>query len=398
MTILAAAADPHSWLSLFGPEPNTVTNATAIASTVGANNLFQLYRKNAKAPKLAIGGTNEVIVKFEVVAGAYYIMDDATSELGYRGDVRLLFAIKNTDGNVIAACGYELATGNLDRIKINSPISIFTFNALDPLSATKSVAAITTVNAPTALPPTKGPSFYNTSIPVAFSMHVDIATPANSYIRLTMYGKVVAEIAGETVHASSNMNLGEISITEFITSSNLGPAGTDYYCNAQMSYLVVSDVIDNSLKAFTLKPSAFGANNDFTGTITALTPWQQDKVYLSSASELGAKVDVKLTATSVQGTALLGMAADITDVKKLQLFGMFRYIQVGGVSATFGVTLLVGTTVATEQILITIAANESDDNYLNRKIGEVITSLISTSNFTITDLNNLYARIELVGV
>ena len=400
MTILAAAADPHSWLKLFGPDPNTVTNATAIASTPGANNLFQLYCKNAKVPKLAIGGTNEVIAKFEVVEGGAYTTNDTNSTYGYRGDTRLLFAIKNTDGKIVASCGYDLASGNLDRVEVNACIGIFTYNALDPAGNTKSVAAVTKAKAPFALPPSLGAVYYKCSIPVAFSMHVDTTTPANSYIRLTMYGKVVAEITGALVHSSTNMNLGELSITEFITSSNYSSQtnNSNYYTSARMSYLVVSDVIDNSLKAFAMKPSAFGTTNDFTGPISALTPWVQDKNYIASATEIGATVDIKLTITATHGTATQGLSANNMDVKKLQLFGMFRYVQAGGTTVTFGVTLMVGTTAASAQQKIVIAANESDDNYLNRKIGEVVTSLINSGNFSITDLNNLYARITLVGV
>ena len=73
-------------------------------------------------------------------------------------------------------------------------------------------------------------------------------------------------------------------------------------------------------------------------------------------------------------------------------------MQSGGVSATFSVTLYVGTVAASASTNVVITANLDDTKYQTAQISKVITNLINSGNFTLADLNNMYARITLVGV
>lgn len=392
--ILAAAADPHSWLELFRLPKNSVTNAATL--TTGTN-VYELFCKDPNFASLALSA-NELFIKFNINTMGYYVLNDTHTNYAMRGDPRLLFAIKNANGKIIASMGFQIK-GTADTVAISGKLAIFIWNELDGTTNTKLVSPITTVVSSSDVYTVLNSAFIACDHTISLHLKIDTGTPANSVMRMVINGVIAAEIIGSAVNASTNLVMTTLTIKEFITSSNLYQTNvSDYYLAARMTYMVIADFADYSLTAYPLKPSAFGTVNDFTGVIDNITSWAQDQLYLSTSAETAVSVDIKLTTASFTGNAKLYKNDTSNTIAALFNYGMFRYIQSGGVSATFSITLYVGTTPASEATNVVITANLDDTKYQTAQISKVITNLISSGNFTLADLNNLYARITLVGV
>lgn len=390
--ILAAAADPHSWLDLFRLPKNSVTNA---ASLTTGTNLYELFCKDPNFASIALS-SNELFIKFNISTMGYYLINDTTTTYAMRGDPRLLFTIKNANGKIIASMGFQIK-GTADTPAINGKLALFIWNELDGTTNTKLVSPTTTVVSSSDVYTVLNAGFLTCDHTISLHLKIDQATPANSVMRMVINGINAAEIVGSAVNASTNLVMTILTIKEFITS-NGAQVGTSYYLQGSMTYMVIADFADYSLTAYPLKPSAFGTVNDFTGVIGNITSWAQDQLYLSTSAETAVSVDIKLTAASITGNAKLYKNDTANTIAALFNYGMFRYIQSGGVSATFSITLYVGTTQASDATNVVITANLDDTKYQTAQISKVITNLISSGNFTLADLNNLYARITLVGV
>lgn len=395
MTIYAAAADPHSWLDLFNLPKNSVANSADLTT---GNNLYELLCKDPSFATIPLT-SNELFIKLNIYKHGYYPVNDTCANYSFRGDTRLLFAIKNAAGKIIASVGYQKVASS-DKVINYAKLALFTWNELDGTTNTKTVNPVTTAvavsNSPLFVANT---AFQIIDTQVAIHLKIDTVTPANSVFRLVIGGFVAAEILGSAVNASTGLAMTTLTIKEFITSSDQYQTNlSDYYLSWKVSYMVIADFVDYSLTAFPLKPSAFGTLNDFTGVIGNITSVVQDQLYLSTALETAASVDIKLTAISVNGAPKQHKNDTANKIAALRNYGMFRYIQAGGTSATFSITLYVGTVQASNPVNVVITANLDDTKYQTAKLSEVITNLISSGNFTLADLNNLYARITLVGV
>lgn len=391
--ILAAAADPHSWLDLFRLPKNSVTNAATL--TTGTN-LYELFCKDPSFALVPLS-SNELFIKFNITTMGYYLLKDTQTNYAMRGDPRLLFTVKNANGKIIASVGFQIK-GTSDAPAINGKWAIFIWNELDGTTNTKLVSPTSTIVSSSDVYTILNAAVLSCDHTIAIHLKIDTSTPANSLLRLVINGINAAEVVGSAVNASTNLVMTTLTIKEFITSSAITQTGSLYYLQGKMAYLVIADFADYSLTAYPLKPSAFGTLNDFTGVIGNITSWTQDQLYLSTSAETAVSVDVKLTAASFTGNAKLYKNDNANTIAAIFNYGMFRYVQSGGVSATFSVTLYVGTVAASASTNVVITANLDDTKYQTAQISKVITNLINSGNFTLADLNNMYARITLVGV
>ena len=159
--------------------------------------------------------------------------------------------------------------------------------------------------------------------------------------------------------------------------------------------LAVTDTEDYTLFAHALKPDAI-VTSDYDGVVANVQPWQQDKLYLSTATELGVALELSLIRKySSTGSSPITSA---NAVHKLDQYFMGRYIQLGGVSVTFRLQLFNDTVAVTDPVDVVIPANESDDNYLTRYVSSYLTNIATALPFTLDEINALKVRITLVEV
>ena len=132
-------------------------------------------------------------------------------------------------------------------------------------------------------------------------------------------------------------------------------------------YIVVSDTLDHSLRAYPYKPKALDSGNQFVGTIDTLNSWIPDRTYMSSAAEYNVKCSFTLSVPA-NGYYLFDPEPDLATEKIIQMdqYVAARYVQSGGISANFKIhPILAG---GPEDYTLVCPANEDDTKSLIRKL------------------------------
>ena len=224
------------------------------------------------------------------------------------------------------------------------------------------------------------PSDFNVSIRVA----LDSTTPANSTVSIYINGLLCCQLAAGvlgTNSASLLHNVAKVTVNEGAYSSSYSNNGL------AISNFVLSTEYDDSLKAEVLPLSGFGGTNNFSGALSAITESKQDTVYLSTSAELAQKCQLLLS------------AATLPTIEQLDVFMFARYVQAGGVSCQFSVTLKnqAGAAIGASSV-ITITANMDELKYQTKLAASYISSLVSSNKLTAVELATAYIEIEIVGV
>lgn len=393
MNILAAAADQMSWAKLMGIPANTFLETTFAALFNGNEYILTQNKADVYRPTVALSSSPSTVftklcVSYRAVINGSEVSDNVGSPVESR---EYLLVIKNSAGYKILSVGYE-------------PYSIgFNFTAGLHLYTWSGTSANTLVQkyqlggfGLVEVADSRGAFTNNSQTPLSIFVHYDLDTPANSVIRVvSSAGIKVLELLGVACNSSANLTMANMYIGCVWNSTPLG----NYYNVMHLSYLVVADTEDYTLKATTLKPNAFGATNEFTGAIANIQAWLQDTRYLTSPNEVDTTTIINLTPKAVSNGNLHNeLLQTINSIAAIDLYFMGRYIQTGGVSITFRLNLMVNGADATATKDVVIPANEDDTKYCGRYISKAITNLISTAHFTATDLTTLAVKIKLVGV
>ena len=188
------------------------------------------------------------------------------------------------------------------------------------------------------------------------------------YFELTT-SKIKFYIAGQVMN---ELDISGLSITEF------GAVGFgqqwQWWNDATVSksrprilYLVVSDTVDYSLRAYPYKPKALDVGNQFTGTIDTLNSWLPDRAYMSSSAEYNVKCSFTLDVPA-NGYYVLVPGPDLITEKVIQIdqYLATRFVQSGGITANFRIH---STTVGgPDDYVLACPANEEDTKHLIRKL------------------------------
>ena len=132
-------------------------------------------------------------------------------------------------------------------------------------------------------------------------------------------------------------------------------------------YMVISDTVDYSLRAYPYKPKALDAGNQFTGTIDTLSSWLPDRTYMSSSAEYNVKCSFTLDVPA-NGYYVLVPGPDLITEKVIQIdqYLATRFVQSGGITANFRIH---STTVGgPDDYVLACPANEEDTKHLIRKL------------------------------
>lgn len=377
MTILAAAADPHSWAKLMG-----YTEADA-NFTYLTDYTYPLFNIPPKVPKVDLTGKSEVFIKMFLPTGHRYTASPDAS--GGYGDHNSAFCIKNTDGHPIIGFGYNCGAGTL--IISNSTMGVTLYDG------TVNKVKVQNIQSGVHFPKLTRLGYTTTTCNSLYAhVKIDQSTPANSFVKLYINGSLVLSILGSDVHKATNMNIKELSIGEYITQS---PSSN--FVTGKISQLVVSDTPDFSLKTLPLKPSSLSTPNDFSGVIGNINGIYQDTNYLSTALETNAVCTIKLNPPTISGGTPY-TANNSHTIETIDLYAMCRYMQTGGVSCNFSAALYDNTTKISDDVLFNIPANQDETKYLTDFIGRLVQNTVTLGKYSISNMTNLFVRITLVGV
>lgn len=181
--------------------------------------------------------------------------------------------------------------------------------------------------------------------------------------------KIKFYISGQVIN---ELDISGLSITEFGAVGfgqqwQWGNNATVSSSLPRILYLVVSDTVDYSLRAYPYKPKALDAGNQFTGTIDTLNSWLPDRAYMSSSAEYNVKCSFTLDVPA-NGYYVLTPGPDLITEKVIQIdqYLATRFVQSGGITANFRIHST--TAGGPDDYVLACPANEDDTKHLIRKL------------------------------
>ncbi len=393
MPILAAAADITSWAKLMGITPN----ATSLSTLSAYFNSNEYKTNNNLAadslPKVSLTSSpSEIFVKIAYAQIQLYAYNNSKSVYngGAMDDFRFqVLTINNSDGYPILSIGHPRAT-DLSYSDTTTGLYLYLWDG----TSAKTLKATYSLGGLNAIFPTDDNSLYTGERALNLYIKFDNANNANSKIRVVApTGLPVMDVAGATLHQATNN-----AMSKLIIGATATVAFTKWNMQT-IDYLVVATYEDLTLRATTMKPNTFGAVNEFNGAISTIQAWIQDTAYLTTANEVDTTTIVTLLAKTTANTSIATKLLDVLNtVEQIDIYFTGRYIQAGGVSATFRLNLVVNGVDASSTADVVIPANESDSKYIGRYVSSTVLNLISSAKFTAADLTTLALKIKLVGV
>ena len=369
MKIFASACDPVSWCKLLGVNSSTLLSAmtTYFGDNAGLFNNNALISGNilryipGKYISIPVTG-NRCFMKWEYISSR---VDNGSRTWTY--DPKKFIELYNSADELIASIGFNSA-GSFDAAWAKSGL----FSWTKAGAVKDSVIEETT---PWNIIGTANGSYaeraHNTGY--ALDYFVDPDTPANSYFAIYAGNREIARLTGAQLTDNPNNTVAKIVFmrnwsTEFSTS----------YYGFVVNNLVVTDEPNFTLKAVTVRPQALTYSADFTGPITNINDTLQDSNYISSSAETGKYIEFSLAKWNPNTNVTL---RDFVQTKFLNLDIYFygRYAQVGGISATFTITVFddQGTKVLEKDIVV--AANEDNIYYQTKFVDSVTLALLPFS-------------------
>ena len=214
----------------------------------------------------------------------------------------------------------------------------------------------------------------------------DATTPANSKIEIFI-GNVVYTIADVATKIQvTEKRVAKVTFGGWLKNASSANSNI-YYGATPISYIVAMDGIDYTAKATVLYPTAFTANNTFSGAIAAINTSTQDTTYAASASEVSAMLEVELADFVSIGKS--------DRIMKLDLYTFLRYVQAGGASVNFTCALVDAAGGVHASAVVTVGANESETMCRTNEVLSALTSQVTSGSFALSMIQPLRVRISL---
>ena len=365
-----------------------LTNVETSLNTEGKLRLFQRLPGD-RYPKFEFAAKQELLVKFDILASGANVGQGAYTNNGK--SVAKCINFYNSAGAIIFSFGlkpYNLSSpyynsftsnggGDIDNKNI---VGMFFYNMVDTNTYTD-----TLLFPDVPIFRNVGGNIAQTSIPISIYIKLDPTTPANS--KIVMYHgscKLIETTVGQIAAAIGSLeaNIAKITINEnYYAGSSITNNSFD------ISNFVICTEFDLSIAARNIPFSSFGSVNDFDGALGNLTEITQNTQYCSTAAELESVCQLKLHQLSN------------TTIENIDLFFFGRYIQAGGSSANFEISIKTAAGVdMVTPVIATVLANMADSNYQVKRVLRSQLNLVTSAKFTPTDLADGYVQIKLVGV
>ena len=393
--ILGYFCDQTTLYSALGVPVNATVNVSSLLTNVdaalnveGRLRLFQELPAQ-RYPKFEFSPVQELFVRFDVLASGGVSWQGAHTDQGK--SVAKCINFYNSDGAVLFSFGIKPAdpsnpysatfsSGGLGGIDNRNIVGMFFYNVTDSNTYTD-----------TLLFPDIPLFNYNygnimqTHIPISIHIKLDAAVPANSKIAMyqgscklaeTTLGQIAAAIGSLTA------NVAKVTINENYYE------GVSITNNSfDMGNFVLCTEFDLSITACSVPLASFGSVNNFTGALSNITEVTQDTKYCSTTAELESVCQLKLLPLSS------------TTIESIDLFFFGRYVQSGGVSANFEISIRTSAGVdMVTPVIVTVQANRSDSKYQVSRVLRSQLNLVTSAKFTPAELANGYVQIKLVGV
>lgn len=388
MIIYASAADPMSWLNLMDGISTTTPNSEIpyklYRGSGNYGNVFSLIGTSSdyggSTPGLTIDtqNTNELFVSTGL--SNTWIYNFNSSGWIASGDSRKLYKFLNSDGRLLYSIGFSSGSNVFLSDGSDNHFRFYTYNDAGII--------INTYDTGVKIPFVQQGG--EISFDFAFRLHIKIdpLDHTKSFAKFYRDSLLTGSVSGEVLHVSPNYSLKTFKLRDNVTGKNI----SSFPARFDASYLVVSNTANFTLKAFPLKPSALTGNNQFSGVVSSISPWLQDKNYLVSPNEVNTKVESYLTRPSgVNGSQGLNLIEGLHKIIKIDNYGMTRYVQDGGTSVNMKITTSNDVTTITPETSFSTTANQDDNYYLGRFLSSGVV------NENTSSLINIKNTIELVG-
>ena len=370
MKIFAGACDPVSWCKLLGVDSSVLVSA--MTTSYGANE--GLFNNNAlltgnilrylpgKYVSVPVTG-NRCFMKWEYIRSC---VDNYSKTWTY--DPRKFIELYNSADELIASIGFNSAALSFDVSLTKSGLFSWTKAGAVKDSVIEGTTRWNIIGVPDGY---NGERAHNTGY--ALDYFVDPDTPANSYFAIYAGNREIARLTGAQLTDNPNNTVAKI-----VFMRNWSSAFPTYRYGFAVNNLVVADELNFTLKAVTVRPQALTYSADFTGPITNISDTLQDANYISSSAETGKYIEFSLAKWTPNSNVTL---RDFIPTKFLDLDIYFygRYSQVGGISATFTITVFDDQGAKVLEKDVVVAANEDNIYYQTKFVDSVTLALLPFS-------------------
>lgn len=355
MQVFANLCEPHSFMRSIMKSGETYS--------ISECNFFEGLSLNPSALKKAFPN-NPITVPVSghtLFSKIYidYIQMRKTLEMS--GDHRKFLEVFNLAGQLLFSIGFKASNYQTTD---KQPLGLYTWNTDGSVKTSKFETS--------GLYPLAVFSDYSARSPdraLSYNYINDPSDIANSRIDV-YYGS-------ELLLSASGSELGNHSDRDpaysyfFRTVLSLGSSSYRH----RISYIIVTDTLDLSLEPVVIKPLALTYSPDFTGTVSAIKENFQDEVYLSSSAETGkyieftlGKVDSNFNGQIANGSLLTGT-----------MFFYARYLQIGGTTATFTISIYNGVSLYYSEDVV-LAANEDSAYYQTKLLAAISNAVVGLTS------------------
>lgn len=369
MKIFAGACDPVSWCKLLGVDSSVLVSA--MTASYGANE--GLFNNNALITGNIIRHIPNKYVSVPVTGKRCFMkweyllsrVNNGTKTWKY--DPKKFIELYNSADELIASIGFN-SVMSFDVTWAKSGLFSWTKAGAVKNSVIEDTTPWNIIGVP------DGSNDERAHITgYALDYFVDPDTPANSYFAIYAGNREITRLTADQLTDNPNNTVAKIV---FMRNWSSGFSST--YYGFSVNNLVVTDTPNFALKAVTVRPQALTYSNDFTGPITNINDTLQDANYISSSAETGKYIEFSLAKWTPNSNVTL---RDFVQTKLLNLDIYFygRYSQVGGVSATFTITVFDDQGAKVLEKDIVVAANEDNIYYQTKFVDSVTLALLPFS-------------------
>ena len=359
MQVFANLCEPHSFMRAIMKNGETYS--------VGACNFFEGLSLNTPLLKKAFPNNPITIPITGHTLFAKLFIDYIQMHSGYQlsGDHRKFIEVLNVSGKLLFSLGFKANPYNTtDR----QPLGLYTWNDDGSVKTSKFDS--------TGLYPLavfQDYSIRRSDRAISFHYVNDPNTPANSKIEVYYGAELILNMTGAELGVRADNDPATLYL--FRTTLN-ADSGSSY--RHRLSYAIVTDTLNLSLEPLVMKPLALTYNVDFSGDVNALRENFQDETYLSCSAETGKYVEFTITKSATYFNQLATGGQLVSGA----MFFYSRYLQIGGTSATFNISIYNGTELYYSEDYV-LTANEDSAYYQTKVLAAIGTALagLTTKQF-----------------
>ena len=372
MQVFANLCDPHSFMRSIMKSGETYN--------IAACNFFEGVSINPGLLKTAFPN-NPITVPVtghSVFAKMFidYIQMHASSQMS--GDYRKFIEFFNVSGKLLFSIGFKAdpySTGSDVQ-----PLGLYSWNDDGSLKTSKFDT--------TGLYPMALLTNYSSRTPdraLSFNYFNDPNDLNNSKFDVYYGGEKILSMSGAELGTHADH---DPAVLYFFRNTLNKDSASSY--RHRVSYIVVTDTLDLTLEPLVLKPNALISSVDFTGVVTDIADTLQDANYISCSAEVGKYIEFSLKKGSSNFKAMNSGGDLVGGV--MSFYG--RYLQIGGVSVTFTITIFNGGQIYYSEDVV-VPANQ-DNSYYQTMLLNAISSALN--GLSAKNILSYTVRIELKGV